>query len=84
MAEDTAPRFVEQEVTNGSVVRDETRLLPHGLPRRWLKSTYDDITDFTLGMAVDDMHDPIRSHSRTLALSTQRRMVMTRDIVATG
>ena len=61
-------RLLQDEVAQGLVARDEARLFPDGLARRWRHAADDDVADFPLGVAADDVNDATRSHRRPQAM----------------
>jgi hypothetical protein len=62
VAKDAAARFVEHEIAQGLIARDEARLLPQRVAGRRRDAADDDVADFAGGVAAHDMDDLGRSH----------------------
>ena len=65
MAEDTAARFVEDEVAQRLVGGDEVALLPDRVARGRRNAVDNDVTDLAFGMGGDDLDELGRTHGTT-------------------
>ena len=62
VAEDPAPRLVEDHVAEPPVLRDEAALLPEGRAGRRRYPADDDVPHLALGVAAHDVDDVARAH----------------------